>query len=36
MEWLRSKDNPYFARAFVNRAWANYFGKSDRHARPTT
>ena len=26
MEWLRSKDNPYFARAFVNRAWANYFG----------
>ena len=26
MEWLRSKDNPYFARAFVNRVWANYFG----------
>ena len=25
MEWLRSKDNPYFARAFVNRAWASYF-----------
>jgi hypothetical protein len=25
MEWLRSKDNPYFARAFVNRVWANYF-----------
>ncbi|WP_435010178.1 DUF1549 and DUF1553 domain-containing protein [Tundrisphaera lichenicola] len=27
MEWLRSKDNPYFARAFVNRVWANYFGR---------
>jgi len=26
MEWLRSKDNPYFARAFVNRVWANDFG----------
>jgi hypothetical protein len=26
MEWMRSKTNPYFARAFVNRAWANYFG----------
>ncbi len=26
MDWLRSKDNPYFARAFVNRVWANYFG----------
>lgn len=25
MEWLRSQDNPYFARAFVNRVWANYF-----------
>jgi len=25
MEWLRSKDNPYFAKAFVNRVWANYF-----------
>jgi hypothetical protein len=25
MEWLRSKDNPYFARAFVNRVWSNYF-----------
>lgn len=25
MDWLRSKDNPYFAKAFVNRAWANYF-----------
>lgn len=26
MEWLRSPENPYFARAFVNRVWANYFG----------
>lgn len=25
MEWLRAKDNPYFARAFVNRVWASYF-----------
>ncbi|MEC7566122.1 MAG: DUF1549 and DUF1553 domain-containing protein [Planctomycetota bacterium] len=25
MQWLRSKKNPYFARAFVNRVWANYF-----------
>jgi hypothetical protein len=27
MEWMRSKSNPYFARAFVNRVWANYFGR---------
>ncbi len=26
MEWLRRKDNPYFARAWVNRVWAAYFG----------
>ena len=26
MDWLRSEDNPYFARAFVNRVWASYFG----------
>ena len=25
MDWLRGDDNPYFARAFVNRVWANYF-----------
>ena len=25
MEWLKSKDNPYFAPAFVNRVWASYF-----------
>ncbi|MBI3875830.1 MAG: DUF1553 domain-containing protein, partial [Verrucomicrobia bacterium] len=27
MDWLRHKDNPYFARAFVNRVWATYFGR---------
>jgi hypothetical protein len=27
MEWLRSKENPYFARAMVNRVWAVYFGR---------
>lgn len=27
MEWLRSRENPYFARALVNRVWANYFGQ---------
>jgi hypothetical protein len=26
MEWMRKKDNPYFARAWINRVWANYFG----------
>jgi len=25
-EWMRSPDNPYFARSFVNRVWAHYFG----------
>jgi hypothetical protein len=25
MKWLRSKKNPFFARAFVNRVWATYF-----------
>jgi Protein of unknown function (DUF1549)/Protein of unknown function (DUF1553)/Bacterial Ig-like domain (group 2) len=25
MTWLRRPDNPYFARAFVNRVWAGYF-----------
>jgi hypothetical protein len=25
MDWLRQKDNPYFAKSFVNRVWANYF-----------
>lgn len=26
MTWLRSKDNPYFAKAIINRVWSNYFG----------
>ncbi|WP_145177230.1 DUF1549 and DUF1553 domain-containing protein [Rubripirellula lacrimiformis] len=26
MAWLRSPDNPYFAKAIVNRVWSNYFG----------
>jgi len=26
MDWLMRPDNPYFARAFVNRIWAHYFG----------
>ena len=25
-DWLRSPDNPYFARCFVNRVWGHYFG----------
>ncbi len=25
MDWLRSKNNRFFARSFVNRVWANYF-----------
>jgi hypothetical protein len=25
-EWMRSPENPTFARAFVNRIWAHYFG----------
>jgi hypothetical protein len=25
-DWLTRPDNPYFARAFVNRVWAHYFG----------
>jgi hypothetical protein len=25
--WLRRADNPYFARAIVNRVWAHYFGR---------
>ena len=25
MDWLRNANNAYFARAFVNRVWANYF-----------
>jgi hypothetical protein len=25
-DWITSPDNPFFARAFVNRVWAHYFG----------
>jgi hypothetical protein len=25
MDWLRDPNNPYFAKAFVNRVWAQYF-----------
>lgn len=25
MDWIRQEDNPYFARAIVNRVWAGYF-----------
>ena len=24
--WMRAPENPYFARSFVNRVWAHYFG----------
>ena len=27
IEWLRRPDNPFFARALVNRVWAHYFGR---------
>jgi hypothetical protein len=27
MSWLRKPDNPYFARAIVNRVWAHYLGR---------
>jgi hypothetical protein len=26
-DWLTGPDNPFFARAFVNRVWAHYFGR---------
>jgi hypothetical protein len=26
VEWMTRPDNPFFARAFVNRVWAHYFG----------
>lgn len=26
MSWLRDANNPYFAKAIVNRVWSNYFG----------
>lgn len=27
MQWMRRPDNPYFARAIVNRVWAHYYGR---------
>lgn len=27
MDWMRRRDNPYFAKAIVNRVWAHYFGR---------
>jgi hypothetical protein len=27
IEWLRRPDNPFFAKAIVNRVWAHYFGR---------
>ncbi len=26
MDWMRAPDNPFFAKAIVNRIWAHYFG----------
>jgi hypothetical protein len=31
MDWMRAKGNPYFARALVNRVWANDFGRGIVH-----
>ena len=31
VEWLRRPDNPYFAKAIVNRVWAHYFGRGIVH-----
>ncbi len=27
VDWMAEPDNPYFARAFVNRLWAHFFGR---------
>lgn len=27
MDWVAAADNPYFARVYVNRVWARYFGR---------
>lgn len=27
VDWMSQPDNPYFARAFVNRMWAHFFGR---------
>ena len=26
-DWLARRDNPYFAKAVVNRVWSNFFGR---------
>ncbi len=31
MAWMRRPDNPYFAKAIVNRTWAHYFGRGLIH-----
>lgn len=31
VEWMTAKDNPYFARAAVNRVWAQYMGRGFVH-----
>ncbi|HEY7327432.1 MAG TPA: DUF1549 and DUF1553 domain-containing protein [Gemmataceae bacterium] len=30
-EWMRSPDNPFFARSFANRVWGHYFGTGIVH-----
>src|SRR5262245_45872713 len=27
LDWMRAEENPYFARSFINRVWANDFGR---------
>jgi hypothetical protein len=31
VDWLRRPDNPFFAKAIVNRVWAHYFGRGIIH-----
>jgi len=31
VEWMTAKDNPYFARAAVNRVWAQFMGRGFAH-----
>lgn len=31
VDWMTQPDNPYFARAFVNRMWAHFFGRGLVH-----
>lgn len=30
-QWVTKKDNPFFARATMNRLWSNYFGRAIQH-----